>query len=130
MSFIKVLKTKMYEWTGWMNVSFLCERQIKNQATGSINQCLHVSIALVKEADSDRWLEYNRWVLLQLVESAGSWWRCVTSTMNRHSSIMRVIMEVLLLSQELVDMGNGAHTSQSWTGETHSWRSLETQTME
>ncbi len=84
----------------------------------------------VKEADLDRWLEYNRWVLFQLVESAGSWCRWVTSSMNRHSSMMRVIMEVLLLSQELVDMGNGAHTSQSWTGETHSWRSLETQTME
>ncbi len=84
----------------------------------------------VKEADSNRWLEYNRWVLLWSVESAGSWWRWVISSMNKHVRMMRVMIDVPLFSQELVDRRNGAHTSLSWTLETHTWRSWGTQTME
>ncbi len=39
-------------------------------------------------------------------------------------------MEVPLPSQELVNKGTGAHTSQPWTMETDSWKSWETWTME
>ncbi len=84
----------------------------------------------VKEADSNRWLENNRWVLLWSVESAGSWWRWVISSMNKHVRMMRVMIDVPLFSQELVDRRNGTHTSLSWTLETHTWRSWGTQTME
>ncbi len=77
----------------------------------------------VKEADSDRWLEFNRWILLWSVESARSWWRWVISSMNKLSSMMRVMIDVPLFSLDLMDTppfpGCWRHTRGD-TGE-HKW---------
>ncbi len=43
----------------------------------------------------------------------------VSNKFNEHSSMTRVMIDVPFLSQELVDRGNGAHTSLSWMLETH-----------